>query len=74
VESFLQDGVKFVGVVGVDASLVEDIIDEIVVGDGADPNRFILTSGHENESVEEALDFARNLTGEYAGEVQLVEV
>ena len=74
VETFLQDGVKFVGVVGVDASLVEDIIDELVVGDGSDPNRFILTSGHENESVEEALAFARNLAGEYAGEVQLVEV
>jgi len=61
-------------VVGVDASLVEDIIDELVVGDDSDPNRFILTSGLENESVEEALDLARNLTGEYVGEVQLVEV
>ena len=54
--------------------MVEDIIDDLVVGDGSDPNRFILTSGHESESVEEALDFARSLTGEYAGEVQLVEV
>ena len=66
--------VSSLGVVGVDASLVEDIIGELVVGDDSDPNRFILTSGLENESVEEALDLARNLTGEYVGEVQLVEV
>lgn len=74
VESFLRDGVRFVGVVGVEASFVEDVIDEIVVGDGSDPDRFILTSSHEHQSVEEALEFARGLTGEYAGEVQLVEV
>jgi hypothetical protein len=74
VETFLKDGVKFVGVVGKDASRIEDIIDEIVVGDGSDDSRFILTSSHESETLEEALEFARMLTGEYAGEVQLVEV
>ena len=74
VEAFLRDGVKFVGVVGVEASFVEDVIDAIVVGDGTDPDRFILTSSHENQSVEEALEFAQCLTGEYAGEVQLDEV
>ena len=74
IEAFLRDGVIFVGVVGVEASFVEDLIDEIVVGDGSDPNRFILTSSHEDDSLEEALEFARSLSGEYAGEVQLVEV
>jgi hypothetical protein len=70
VETFIRDGVIFVGVVGVDASRVEDIIDEIVVGDGSDSERFILTSSHENESLNEAVEFARSLTGEYAGENQ----
>ena len=74
IETFLKDGVRFVGVVGKGASRIEDIIDEIVVGDGTDDSRFILTSSHEGETVEEALEFARMLTGEYAGEVQLVEV
>jgi hypothetical protein len=74
VESFIRDGVKFVGVVGVDASHVEDIIDEIVVGNGSDTDRFILTSSHENGSLQDALEFARGLTGAYAGEVQVVEV
>jgi len=74
VEAFLRDGVKFVGVVGVDAAHVEDLIDELVVGDGSDNERFILTSSHEHESLDEAVQFARNLTGEYAGEVQVVDV
>ena len=74
VETFLKDGVKFVGVVGKDASLIEDIIDEILVGDGSDETRQILTSSHEDETIKEALEFVRTLTGEYAGEAQLVEV
>ena len=44
VEEFIRDGVKFVGVVGKNASHVEDMIDELVVGDGADGSRFMLTS------------------------------
>jgi hypothetical protein len=74
VETFLRVGVKFVGVVGKDAARIEDIIDEIVVGDGSDGSRFLLTSSHEHETLEEALEFARMLTGEYAGDVQLIEV
>jgi hypothetical protein len=74
VETFLRDGVRFVGVVGVDASFVEGVIDAIVVGDESDGRRFILTSSHPNESVEDAIEFARSLKGEYAGEVQVVEV
>jgi hypothetical protein len=46
VEQFIVDGVAFVGVVGEDCSRVEDIIDELVVGDGSDQSRFILTSAH----------------------------
>jgi hypothetical protein len=74
VERFIADGVKFVGVVGEDCSRVEDIIDELVVGNGSDEQRFILTAFHEGETVAEALEFAKSLTGEYAGEVQLVEL
>ena len=74
VETFIRDGVKFVGVPGVDAAHVEDLIDELVVGDGSDPDRFILTSNHEDTSLDEAVEFARNLTGEYAGGVQIVDV
>ena len=74
VEQFLSDGVIFVGVVGKDCSLVEDIIDELVVGDGSIEDRFLLTSSHPEESLEEAIQFALSLTGEYAGKVQVVEL
>jgi hypothetical protein len=72
IESFVRDGVKFVGVVGDDCEKIEDIIDEIVVGDGNNDN-FILTASHPGESLEEAIEFARCLSLEYAGEVQVVE-
>jgi hypothetical protein len=72
VERFIQDGVKFVGVVGEDCAKIEDIIDEIVVGDGGE-DRFILTSSHPAASLSEAVEFAHSLTEEYAGEVQVVE-
>jgi hypothetical protein len=72
IEQFIRDGVKFVGVVGEDCVKIEDIIDEILVGDG-NKDDFILTSSHPGESLEEVVEFARSLTSEYAGEVQVVE-
>jgi hypothetical protein len=74
VEQFLADGVAFVGVVGDDCSRVEDIVDELVVSDGSDERRFILTSSHPGQTVDEALEFARSLSEDYAGEIQLVEL
>jgi hypothetical protein len=74
VEQFLRDGVVFVGVLGKDCSRVEDIIGELVVGDGNNETRFILTSFHEDESLDEAIDFAKSLSGEYAGEIQVVQL
>ena len=74
VEQFINDGVAFVGVVGNDCSRIEDIVDELVVGDGSDQNRFILTSSHEGASLAEAIEFAESLTGEYAGKVQVVRL
>lgn len=72
VEQFLADGVKFVGVVGEDCARVEDIIDEIVVGDGTGPARFILTSSHPGESVADVVDFARHISTAGDGEAQVV--
>lgn len=72
VEQFIAQGVKFVGVVGQDCVRLEDVIDELCVGDGTN-SYFMLTSSHEGESLEEAMEFARMLSGEYAGEAQLVE-
>ena len=72
VEEFIRDGVIFVGVVGKNCEKVEDIIDEIVVGDGS-RDYHLLTSSHPDESVAEALGFADALTGEFEGKAHVVE-
>jgi hypothetical protein len=74
VERFIRDGVTFVGVVGQDCARIEDMIDDLVVGDGSKPERFILTSSHPGESLEEAIAFARMLTGDYADGVEVIEL
>ncbi len=72
VRDFIRDGVAFVAVVGVDASRVEDIVDELCVGDGSEPYE-MLTSFHEDESLEEAVAFAESLSDEFGSSVQVVE-
>ena len=74
VEDFIHGGVRFVGVVGLDCARVEDIVDELVVGNGSDRSRFLLTSSHPGASLGEAIQFAQALTGDYEGEVQVVEL
>jgi len=72
VRQFMDGGVVYVGVVGVDASRIEDIIMELCVGDGSAPYK-MLNSFHEHETLAEVVDFARSLTEEFAGDVQVVE-
>jgi hypothetical protein len=72
VEDFMRSGVRFVGVVGKEASKIEEIIDELCVGDGSHPY-FILTSSHPEETLDEAVEFANSLVLEYEGATQIVE-
>lgn len=74
VAEFLRDGVTFIGVVGQDCEKIEDIIDELAVGDGTREPYSLLTSSHPGETPAEAIEFAEALTGEYAGVVQVIEV
>lgn len=74
VEEFIRDGVRFVAVVGTDCERVEDMIDELVVGDGSRDSD-LLTSSHPGESLDAAVAFAKSLTLEFAGsEVEIVEL
>ena len=72
IEQFIRDGVAFVGVVGPDCTRVEDIIDEICVGDGSHPY-FMVTSSHPDETIAEVVEFARSFGVVADGEAQLVE-
>jgi hypothetical protein len=49
VEQCLRDEVSLIAVVGPGCVRLEDIIDEIVVGDGSDPDRFVCTTSHPDE-------------------------
>jgi hypothetical protein len=51
VEKCLQDQVVLVCIIGDDCARVEDVIDELVVGDGSDPSRFLNTTSHPHESL-----------------------
>lgn len=56
VEQCLLDEVALIAVVGPDCSRIEDIIDEIVVGDGSDPERFLCTTSHPNHPFDEVVN------------------
>jgi len=56
VEACLNDGVSLVAVVGPGCARIEDIIDEIVVGDGSDETRFLCTSSHPDEQFGDVLN------------------
>lgn len=58
VENCIRDGVVLICILGDDCQSVADVIDELVVADGFDENRFICTSAHPNESLEKVRDFA----------------
>jgi len=64
VEAFIRDDVRVVAVTGVDCRLIEDIIDELVVGDGDDDSRHLLTTAHPDEPLEAVIDFAKCLNTE----------
>jgi hypothetical protein len=62
VEKCIQDKVVLVCVIGDDCARVEDVIDELVVGDGANPTRFLHTTSHPHESISEVRKFAEAWT------------
>jgi hypothetical protein len=74
VEACLRDGVELIAVVGEGCERIHDTIDELVVGDGSDDSRFITTSWHPDETLEEALQLARAFGSGAPDCVQLVKL
>ena len=72
VDEWMRAGVRYVGVVGEEASQVEDMIDELCVGDGSAPY-FMLTAFHAPPaSLGDAIEFAEQLGEEQGGAVQVI--
>jgi len=63
VEDCLREGVRLIAVAGPDADRIEDTIDEIVVGDASQDDRFVVTSNHAGEPIEDVLSFASSWDG-----------
>jgi hypothetical protein len=57
VETCLTDGVVLIAIIGIDACRVEDVIDELVVRDGSNSTRFIATTSHPKDTIEDVLNF-----------------
>ncbi len=74
VEDFLEDGVALVAVIGKDCEKIEDIIDELIVGDGSNSERFIVTTSHPDESLQDVVEFAEAFSTDPVGKVQITEL
>ena len=73
VAGWIEEGIKYVGVIGADASHLEDIIDDLCVGDGSN-SYFMLTASHgPDETLQDAIFLAEQVSGELAGDVHVVE-
>jgi hypothetical protein len=60
VEQCLRDEVSLIAVVGSGCGRIEDIIDEIVVGDGSDPERFVCTTSHPDETLDDVVNMVQH--------------
>jgi hypothetical protein len=73
VVQWIQERVKYVGVVGVDASRIEDIIDDLCVGDGSNSYFMVTVSHGPSETLQDAIFFAEQISVEQADGVRVVE-
>ncbi|NKL60077.1 hypothetical protein GFL77_37625 [Rhizobium leguminosarum bv. viciae] len=72
VERCVVDGVSLLAIVGRQAHKLEAEADWIIIGDGQDPTRFMCTSAHADEPLEDVLNLAKGWqadTGGYVDEV-----
>lgn len=72
VERCLSDGVSLLAIVAPGCGRLEDIVDDLVVGDGGDPDRFLCTSSHPDEPLDYVLRMAEEWEAERGGKVQQV--
>jgi hypothetical protein len=74
VEQCLHDSVSLLAIVGDGCARVEDIVDAIVVGDGSDNTRFLCTTSHPDESIEDVLNMVTGWEFERGDPVEQVRL
>jgi hypothetical protein len=73
VVQWIQERVKYVGIVGVDVSRIEDIIDDLCVGDGSNSYYMVTVSHSPDETLQDAIFLAEQISVEQADGVSVVE-
>jgi hypothetical protein len=75
VEACIRDGVALIAIVGDGCGEIEEMIDELVVGDGSDKSRFsVSTTSHPGEAIEEVMEFASVFDAKGDQGVELVKL
>jgi hypothetical protein len=74
VEQCLRDGVSLVAVMGPGCERIEDLIDDLVVGDASDPARFLCTTSHPGEPFDEVLNMVQVWEDGLGGAIQEVRL
>jgi hypothetical protein len=74
VERCLREHVVLVAIAGPGADEVEDMIDDILIDDGADESRFFVTSSHDDQSIEEVMAFADAWATDQPSAVELLRL
>ena len=57
VENCLDRKIKLLCIVGTGCEQLEDDIDQLIIGDGTQSDRFITTTSHPDETLEEVTNF-----------------
>ncbi len=71
--SFLDQGVELFSVVGRDCELWEEAMDDLVVG-GLESTRYITTTSHPGENVDDVMEFATAFNTKTSGAVHVVNI
>nr|WP_183962295.1 hypothetical protein [Chiayiivirga flava] len=71
VAEWMREGVRYVGVIGVDAEDIEEAIDWFCIGDGTDPYDMLTAAHNDDETLGDAILFASEL--DLPGDVAVVD-
>ncbi len=74
VSDWISQGVKYVGVIGLDADQIEDVIDWLCIGDGSAPYFMVTASHRPEESIHDAMSLAEQMPSEFGTSVRVIEL
>jgi len=74
VEQCILECVELIAIVGPGCAELENEIDWLVIGDGSADARFVVTSSHPEESIDDVLEFAAGWRSKTPGCVQEVKL